>query len=143
MTAERYKKQSDEEVLLKGDLTYRKSKWGFVSCQGILTTKRLVLGKKLNPMYSIIPRLYVLIRGKKIVFQIPLEKFHSIRTDQEELRGYFIVKSTDGTEYAISSTAIFGAKNEDWIEAIKNAVKGASPAISVRQNSNTVEFVRG
>jgi hypothetical protein len=58
MSSPRFKVQPDEEVLFKGPLTYHKSKWGLVNCEGVLTTKRLALGKKLNPMYSIIPRLY-------------------------------------------------------------------------------------
>ncbi len=142
MSAERFKVQPDEQVLLKGPLIYSKSKWGSVSCQGVLTTRRLALSKKLNPMWSIIPRLYVLIMGRKIVFQIPLENFHSIRHDKEEMGAFFIIRTLDGSEYPVTSYAIFGKSNEDWISAIADGVKGVSPVVSVRQNPTSVEFVR-
>jgi len=142
MAAERFKIQPDEQELMKGPLSYRKSKWGFVACQGVLTTKRLALGKKLNPMWSIIPRLYVLIVGRKIVFQIPLENFHSIRHDKEEMGAYFIIRTTDGSEYPVTSGSLFGKSNDDWISAIADAVRGAVPGVAVQKNPTSVEFVR-
>lgn len=142
MATERFKVQPDEQVLMKGPLSFRKGKWSGVSCQGTLTNKRLALGKKLNPMWSIIPRLFVLIMGRKIVFQIPLENFHSIRHNKEELGLYFIIRTMDGTEYPVNSEAIFGKKNEDWISAIADAVSSAVPGLTVHKEPTSVEFVR-
>ncbi len=142
MSAERFKVEPDEQVISKGPLSYRKSKWGFVACEGVLSDKRLALGKKLNPMWSIIPRLYVLIRGRKIVFQIALENFHSIRHDKEEMGAYFIIRTTDGSEYPVTSAAIFGKKNEDWIQEITDAVKSAHPGMKIKTSDTSVEFQR-
>jgi len=138
---DRFKAQPDEEILLKGALIYRKSKWRFVRCQGILTSKRLVMGKRLNPMWSIIPRIYSYIRGKKIVFQIPLQSFDSIRHNRKEMGQYIILKTDDGAEYPIVPDGIFG-KRETWLKAIPDAVSAAFPETEVKLNADSVEFLR-
>ena len=138
MSAERFKVQPDEQVLLKGSLTYRKSTWGIVHCQGVLTTKRLVLGKKLNMAWGIVPRLYVWIRGRKIVFETPLENIQSIETGN-----YFVLKTNDGSEYPLVSDRFLTAKNEDWVRAITDAVNRAGGNVLVKPGTDSVQFDPG
>lgn len=139
--ADRFKVQTDEQVLFKGPLVYRQSKWGRVSCQGVLTTRRLVLGRKLNPMWGWGVRLYVLFAGRKIEFQIPLDHLDSVRHDEEENELYFILKTTEDLEYRIRSDSLVGKNNNDWIRAITDAVRLANPGVVVREQATSVEFV--
>ena len=133
---ERFKAHPGEEILLKGSLFYKTSKWRGVPCQGILTSKRFVMGKKLNQLWSVIPRLYSHIRGKKIVFQIPLENFDSITYNKGTL---ITLKTTDGAEYQVIPDGLF-SKKETWIQAITDAVQAARPEIKVKVNADSVEF---
>jgi hypothetical protein len=107
----------------------------------VLTTKRLALGKKLNPMWSIIPRLFVLVMGRRIVFEIPLDQIRSIRNDPEEMGLYFILRTITGIEYPINSDALIGKSNDEWIRALTDAVRLANPDVLVREQASSVEFV--
>ncbi len=137
-SGERFNVQPDEQVIIKGELVYIKSKWVVVSCQGILTNKRLALGKNLNPVWGFIPRLYSYFRGKKIVFQILLQNLEAItHQDKSEL---FTLKTTDGSEYSVMSTSLFGKKKNDWLQAITAAGQNAQPDRRAVVNVDSVEF---
>jgi hypothetical protein len=136
---ERFKVKPTEQILLKGSLLYRLTKWRHVRCQGILTSERLVLGKKLNPMWSVIPRLYSYIRGKKIIFQIPLTRLESMRYDKADMGQYIILRTTDGSEYPFFPDGLF-SKRETWIKSIPEAVKLACPGTSVKEEANSTIF---
>jgi hypothetical protein len=154
---ERYRKRSDEQVLMKGPFQYRQGEMKFkalltgkskiTDCKTYLTTQRLVFCK--SRRWNTIGALFLLISvfiPLKILFEIALGDLAAIQFDEEKRSDDLTLKTTDGSEFVVQWDSVrswsLGSRKDKWVEAIKGAVAAAVPDVEIITTERAVEFNR-
>jgi hypothetical protein len=149
----RFRKQTDEKILLKAPIIYLKGEQTFkaimfqgaaMDCKAFLTSQRFVaLHERKWHMLGGLTFVIALFIPKKIVFEIPLEDLASVRHGEAKVSHELIMTTTDGTEFTIRFDGLkdtFGGDSRKvWIETIGEAMQEAWPEIEVQVNETTLE----
>ncbi len=146
----KFKKQSDEQVLMKGPVSWHqgeagignlfKGKFKITACELFLTSRRLAACTKYQT-FPFGPLIWLIrwMMGRKIIFEIPLSNVVSV--DGGTQKGMqFTLKVSDGSEYHLISGGFTSKKKQQWVQAVSDAVVAACPGRAARVNEALVEF---
>ncbi len=149
---EKFKKQSGETVLMKGNLSHPvgeagvknffTGKYRVTECTVFLTNQRLVATKarKYGPPFGPLVWLIRAFFARSIVFSIGHGELAAIKLDPARKREMRLV-TTGGQEFALTCTGFFD-KQPQWLDAITSAVRESAPGTVARKTDSGVTFQR-
>jgi len=129
-----------ETLIKEGYASYLKSTLNVLQGNGYLTSKRFVYCKKSTFLFYFLlgPLLGYLIKGKQVIFEIPLARFSAISLQKQGLGKKIVLETKDGQQYGL------GFLNQDaWLKAIGETVINFVPGTTVKQDSERVNFISG
>lgn len=150
---ERFKRQPDEQILLKGKIKLLRGEQTFknimfgkanMDCKAFLTSQRFVACQErqwnmLGPLFFFV----ALFIPKKIALEIPLEYFASVKRGESKVNRELILQASDGSECVIQLDGLldtFVDKRSKWIETFADAVKTIEPSVEAKIDESGVEF---
>ena len=130
--------QIGESLIKEGYCTYLKSTLNVVQGDGYLTSQRFVYCKKSTFIFYFLlgPIFGHLIKGKQIVFEIPLSQFSAISQQKHGLGKKTVLETKDGRQYGVG----FISQNA-WLKSIGETVINFIPGTTVKQESERIDFI--
>jgi hypothetical protein len=128
---------SGESVYLEGGAVYIKKSFGVFQGTMYITNNRIVFCKRSGLLNALLgPLLMHITKGKKIVFEIPLEKLSKIGIEKHGFAKKYVFYNSNGDFEYIQ----FNTNAGKWIDAIKSAVQTNVPNVQISQIGELVEF---
>jgi len=105
-------------------------------CYAYLTSSRLIAVEKPSSLFKSINSIFS--DSNRISFEIPLGGLSSMRQGRLGLRNLLILKTIDKAEFQIQ----FTMPEEDWKQAIIDAVIKGQPGTNVKTIGDYIKFKR-
>ena len=130
--------QIGETLIKEGYATYLKSTLNVFQGNGYLTSQRFVYCKKSTFLFYFLlgPLFGHLIKGKQVIFEIPLTQFSAISQQKHGLGKKTVLETKDGQQYGVGFIS-----QDAWLKSIGETVISFVPGTTVEQDSERIDFI--